>query len=178
MRLGLKQQAMVLALAGLALLLAACSQDSFPMTTLGLSPVGYSPEQPVAFDHKIHATDNEIPCLYCHSYARRSPSAGVPSVAACMGCHEWVESDSPEVEKLKEYSENEEAIPWVRVHSTPDFVRFTHKRHVKAGIECQTCHGPVETMARIERVKSLEMGWCVQCHQQRAVSIDCATCHY
>lgn len=158
--------------------LAGCSQDSFGMKAIGLSPVGYSPEQPIAFDHKIHATDNQIPCLYCHSYARRSPSAGLPSVQACMGCHEWVDTDSPELDKLGEYSANEEAIPWVRVHSTPDFVQFNHKRHVKAGVECQSCHGPVETMARVERVNSLEMGWCVQCHEQRQVSIDCATCHY
>ena len=148
------------------------------MKAAGLSPVGYSPEQPIAFDHKVHATDNEIPCLYCHSYARRSLVAGVPSVRACMGCHEWVDSEHPGVETLKEFAENEEPIPWVRVYSTPDFVRFNHKRHVRAGVECRTCHGPVETMERVERVQSLEMGWCVSCHEQRSVSIDCATCHY
>ena len=167
-----------LLLGAAVLLLAGCSQDSAVMSAAGLSPVGYRPEQPIAFDHKIHAGENEIPCLFCHSTARRSTVAGVPSVQACMGCHDWVQSDHPELEKLTEYSDNAEPIPWVRVHSVPDFVRFTHKRHIKAGVACQSCHGPVEEMERVERVQSLEMGWCVQCHEQRGASIDCATCHY
>ena len=168
----------MLPLLGMLFLLSGCSQDSAIMTTLGLSPVGYSPEQPFAFDHKIHAGDNQIPCLYCHSYARRSTVAGVPSMQTCTGCHDWVQSDHEELEKLAEFSLNEEAIPWVRVHSVPDYVRFNHKRHIKAEVACQTCHGPVETMERIIRVQSLEMGWCVRCHEQRNASIDCATCHY
>ena len=42
---------------------------------------GTSPEQPIEFSHLIHAGENEIPCLYCHVQARRSISAGVPSMS-------------------------------------------------------------------------------------------------
>ncbi|HIM34836.1 MAG TPA: hypothetical protein EYM33_04825 [Pseudomonadales bacterium] len=66
-----------------------------------------------------------------------------------MGCHNEVATESPLIRQLSEYWENKEPIPWIKVHDLPDFVHFTHKRHVQAGIACQTCHGPVETMDKI-----------------------------
>ena len=99
---------------------------------------GTSPEQPIAFSHKVHAGENQIPCMYCHTQARRSISAGVPSVSKCVGCHNEVATDRPQIRSLLNYYENEEPIPWIKVHDLPDFVHFTHKRHVQAGIECQT----------------------------------------
>ena len=142
---------------------------------------GTSPEQPIAFSHKIHAGENEIPCMYCHTQARRSISAGVPSVSKCVGCHNEIATDAPQIRKLISYWQNKEPIPWIKVHDLPDFVHFTHKRHVLAGIECQTCHGPVETMDRIHltSVAPMEMGLCLNCHKQHEVvnGLDCWTCH-
>ncbi len=138
-----------------------------------------SPVQPIAFSHRIHVSQNEIPCMYCHAYADKSPSAGVPSVSKCMGCHKVIATDSPEIQKLYEYWEKQEPIPWIKVHDVPDFVHFTHKRHIKAGLKCQHCHGPIETMDRVTRVSSLKMPWCVDCHTERQVENgrDCWTCH-
>lgn len=154
---------------------------------------GTSPEQPIAFSHKIHAGDNEIECLYCHTQARRSISAGVPSVRKCIGCHNEVATERPQIRKLMNYWDNKEPIPWIKVHDLPDFVHFTHKRHVLAGIECQTCHGPVETMDVISRgsgigktsgivlagAAAIKMGDCLNCHKEHEVEngLDCWTCH-
>jgi hypothetical protein len=141
---------------------------------------GTSPEQPIDFSHKVHAGDFEIPCMYCHTEARRSIVAGVPSVEKCVGCHEVVATDRPQIRRvLDEYWANREPIPWIKVHDLPDFVHFTHKRHVLAGIDCQTCHGPVETMDRITRVAPMQMGWCLDCHKDHEVEhgLDCWTCH-
>ena len=140
---------------------------------------GLTPEQPIAFSHKIHAGDNEIPCQYCHVYARRSISAGVPSVNKCVGCHSNVATDKPQIRKVMNYWDNQEPIPWIKVHDLPDFVYFPHKRHVAAEIECQTCHGPVETMEVVTRLAPLKMGWCLECHRQEEVEhgTDCWTCH-
>ncbi|HKQ83545.1 MAG TPA: cytochrome c3 family protein [Steroidobacteraceae bacterium] len=137
------------------------------------------PKQPIEFSHKIHAGDNAIPCQYCHVQARRSISAGVPSVSRCVGCHAVVAKDRPQIRKLMDYWDNDQPIPWIKVHDLPDFVYFPHKRHVQANIACQTCHGPVETMSRVERVAPLQMGWCLECHKQHGVEngIDCWTCH-
>lgn len=140
---------------------------------------GTSPEQPINFSHKIHAGDNQIPCMYCHIGARRSISAVVPSVNKCMNCHEVVAKDRPQIREVKNYWANKEPIPWIKVHDLPDFVYFPHKRHVSAGVECQTCHGPVQTMERVTRVAPLKMGWCLNCHKDQQVEngLDCWTCH-
>ena len=76
-------------------------------------------------------------------------------------------------------------MAWVKVHNLPDFVYFNHSQHVTAGVECQTCHGRVERMARVEQQAPLTMGWCIDCHRQRrtdltvpAANLDCGKCHY
>jgi len=137
----------------------------------------YRPAQPVAFSHKIHAGDNRIGCLYCHTYARRSPVAGIPSVQLCMGCHRNVAQDSPEVQKLAAYWDQRVSIPWARVYDMPDFVYFSHKRHVLKSIPCQECHGPVQTMSTVENSGELDMARCVNCHRENRASVDCLTCH-
>ena len=144
---------------------------------LGLTGWGHAPEQPIAFSHALHAGEYGLECLYCHSAARVSPAAHVPPVAACIGCHAKP-TDNPEIEKLQTYWKNRESIPWVRVHALPAFTRFNHKRHVRAGVECQACHGEVQRMARVEQVSSLKMGWCVSCHDANQASKDCLVCHY
>lgn len=141
-------------------------------------------EQPIAFSHKIHAGDNKIPCLYCHTYADRSPVSGIPAVETCMGCHKITAVAKPEVQKIHEYWNKKEPIRWKKIYDLPDFVYFSHKRHVKWGVACEACHGEVSKMEVVEKVSSLKMGWCVKCHESRAkdeeqltVLKDCATCH-
>lgn len=140
---------------------------------------GTTPGQPIDFSHRIHAGDYQIPCQYCHTQARRSAIAGVPSVSKCVGCHEVVATDRPQIREVMWYWDNKEPIPWIKVHDLPDFVYFPHKRHVLAGIECQTCHGPVETMDRVTRLAPTKMGLCLDCHKKHAVEhgLDCWTCH-
>ena len=139
----------------------------------------YAPEQPINFSHKIHAGDYEIDCQYCHTQARRSASAGVPSVSKCAGCHQLVVPERPQIRMVLDYWENGEPIPWVKVHDLPDFVHFPHKRHVAAGVECQTCHGPVETMDVVSRQAPDQMGLCLTCHKEHQVEFgtDCLPCH-
>lgn len=167
----LKPAAMLLAVALLGLVGGYLANAAFfPGTT---------PVQPIEFSHRIHAGDFEIPCLYCHTQARKSASAGVPSVSKCMGCHSIVAAERPLIREVARYWENREPIPWIKVHDLPDFVHFPHKRHVLAGVECQTCHGPVETMERVTRMAPTEMGLCLACHKEQQVEhgLDCLTCH-
>jgi hypothetical protein len=134
--------------------------------------------QPIAFSHRHHVTEVGLDCQLCHVYARRSPVAGIPSVETCVGCHAQVLSERPEIQKLLAFWENKEPIPWVRVHDLPDYARFSHKRHIRGGLACAECHGDVAQMEIALQVESLSMGWCVTCHKEREVSIDCLTCHY
>lgn len=146
--------------------------------------VGYKPEQPIPFSHKLHAGQRKIPCEYCHSSARRSFSAGIPSGNTCMGCHKIVATDKAPIKQITEAYDKNEPIQWVKVHDLPDFARFPHKRHVQskeqggAGIQCQECHGKVEEMEVVEQGAPLQMGWCIGCHKERNAPLDCLNCHY
>lgn len=134
--------------------------------------------QPIAFSHQHHAGEYGIDCQFCHVYARRGPVAGIPSVQRCVGCHRTIVNDRPEIQTLLEYWENEEPIPWVRMHDLPDYVRFTHKAHVRAGVDCASCHGDVQQMDIAQQVEPLTMGWCLDCHKARQATRDCLACHY
>ena len=134
--------------------------------------------QPIAFSHAHHVTEIGLDCQMCHVYARRGPVAGIPPVETCVGCHKQVLSDQPEIQKVLEFWENKQPIPWVRVHDLPDYTRFSHKRHVLVGIDCAECHGNVGLMEAAVQVESLTMGWCVTCHKEREAPLDCLTCHY
>jgi hypothetical protein len=151
------------------LLLALVAVVLISVTAVGLLSKVFAPlppEQPIAFSHRVHAGEKKIDCLYCHTAARRSTTAGLPSVERCMGCHSLIATRRPEIRKLADFWEKREPVPWVRVHRLPDFVYFSHKRHVAAGVRCQECHGPVETMDVVYQYASLEMGWCLSCHKQ------------
>lgn len=135
------------------------------------------PVQPVDFSHKVHTSVHQIPCLYCHTNARRSPVAGIPSVQLCMGCHKITATNRPEIQKLKGYWDRQESIPWVKIFGQPDFVAFSHVAHVRAHINCEKCHGSIQTMDRVYRAVDLTMNRCLDCHRNRQASIDCVTCH-
>ena len=158
------------------------------LSTVGVQQ-GYKPEQPIAFSHKIHAGENGVDCNYCHSGARHSKSAGVPSANVCMNCHTYInsgtETGTTEIAKIydaigfdvetRTYIENYEQKPiqWVRIHNLPDLAYYNHSQHVNvAGLECQTCHGPVEEMEVLYQHASLTMGWCIDCHRETEVAME------
>lgn len=128
---------------------------------------GYPVTQPVEFDHRHHVRDDGIPCLYCHSAAETSPSAGIPSTDLCMGCHAQIWNQSPLLEPVRQSYFSGVPIPWNRVHRLPDFTYFHHGIHVQSGIECTACHGRVDLMARVYRVVPMHMSWCLDCHRER-----------
>jgi hypothetical protein len=141
---------------------------------IGRSP-DYSPDQPIKFSHEVHAGQNGTDCIYCHSYAPYSKSAGIPPENVCMNCHLLVRngtrSGAFEISKVLNAYENKEPIEWNRIHNLPDHVFFSHAQHVSAGkIGCVECHGQVEKMARIRQVSDLSMGWCINCHRTRKVN--------
>ena len=140
---------------------------------------GYSPEQPLPFDHSIHAGQNKIACQYCHNEVERSPHSTIPALSTCMNCHLLVKTDSPYIQKLAETYNNGDTIKWMKVHLLPDFVKFNHSAHIKKGFACQTCHRPVETMKQVSQDSDVSMGWCVNCHREPGnnAPLNCSTCH-
>jgi hypothetical protein len=135
------------------------------------------PVQPIAFAHSIHAGRLGLDCLFCHEFADRSPRAGVPAVEKCLSCHRTIATDREQIRVLQGYSDRGEPIAWNRVHNLPAHVYFSHKRHIKTGIDCEACHGGVSKMTLMRQIRPLTMGWCVTCHRANGASTDCATCH-
>ena len=155
---------------------------------------GYQPDQPIPFSHKLHAGEYKIDCRYCHTGVEVSRHSSLPSLNVCINCHQTVKTDSPWIQKITESYYENKPIAWQKVHLLPDFVKFSHFHHIKAGKDCTVCHGSVENMEVISQQKDLSMGWCVNCHRQspeerkvlkelkeerhQQAPVNCSTCHY
>jgi hypothetical protein len=137
-------------------------------------------DQPFPFPHNVHAA-NKVGCTeYCHESAVEGPRAGLPSVKICMGCHTSIATDRPLIKQIAGYEQKGLDIAWQRVYGYPaqSHVRFNHAPHIRAKVDCSTCHGNVAEQTVAERVVDLDMGFCVNCHTERKASNDCLTCHY
>ena len=190
-----KNQFLVLVSAILFLLVSAYFAYGYLMQ-IGIDQ-GYEPVQPIHYSHRIHAGDNGIDCKYCHSSARVSKHAGIPSLNVCMNCHknisEVAETTATEEhskafydqqiaklydavgwdKSLQKYTGKTKPVKWVRIHNLPDHVYFNHSQHVSvAGVECQTCHGPVEEYEFQKQFAPLTMGWCINCHRETNVKVE------
>lgn len=141
---------------------------------------GYAPEQPIPYSHELHVGKLGMQCQYCHNQVERSKHSNIPTLQTCMNCHIQVKTDSPHIQKMREAYDAGNSIEWVRVHMLPDHVQFNHSAHVTKGVNCQTCHGPVETMEKVYQSADLSMGWCINCHRQEEnkAPLNCTTCHH
>ena len=129
------------------------------------SDVGYRPQQPVPYSHKLHAGDLGIDCRYCHSNVEISAAAGVPPTQTCMNCHKLILPESEKLLPVRESWSKRIPIHWVRVHDLPDFVYFNHSAHLNAGVGCASCHGNVAQMEVVTQKEPLSMSWCLDCHR-------------
>src|SRR5262245_43628703 len=141
-----------------------------------------APRQPIEFDYWQHVTKKdgpELECTFCHEGVDKSSHATIPNITTCMGCHETERADSIEVQKLAAFAERKEQPPWKRVYWIEPSANafYTHKPHIRAGLECVTCHGDIGQMHRVRREVDQSMAWCMDCHRARNVSIDCYVCH-
>ena len=127
--------------------------------------VGYAPVQPVPYSHALHVGQLGLDCRYCHSNIEQSGYANVPTSQTCMNCHSQVKKDSPLLAVVRKSYETGEAVPWVQIHKTPDFVYFNHAVHVNRGVSCVECHGKVNEMEVVTHMQPLSMAFCLVCHR-------------
>ena len=173
----------LVAIIGLILVIWVAKQGWDGLMGIGVYQ-GYAPEQPIKFSHKLHAGDNKIACVYCHSGVEKSKHANIPSANVCMNCHMYIQGATAygkeEIGKIysaldynpetSKYGKNQKPIKWIRVHSLPDHAYFNHSQHVAVGkIECAECHGPIDSMEVVQQYSPLTMGWCIDCHRKTEV---------
>ena len=159
--------ALAVALLSLALLLAAGHASAADIVP-----------QPIAYSHKIHVTGYKMNCRFCHSSTNKSQFANLPSVEKCMMCHRSIATDHPEVKKVAQYWKEKKPIPWNKVIDVPNHVYFPHKKMVNAGIPCLTCHPGMDQAGTAVQNLEFGMGFCMDCHRKKKVTIDCWKCHY
>ena len=137
------------------------------------------PQQPFDFSHKIHLSKGVL-CTDCHTGVEQGPVAGLPSINTCMICHSQIATDKPLIKQLTEMQAKGIDLAWQRVYDyVPQaHVRFDHAPHLRAKVECSTCHGNLAEQTVATRVVNLDMNACVSCHRTRQASNDCLTCHY
>ncbi len=122
--------------------------------------------QPIPFSHKHHAFELGIDCRYCHTGVETSAVAGVPPTETCMSCHSQIWTNSPLLQPLRDSYEKGVPLQWSKVNKVPEFVYFNHSIHIKRGIDCNTCHGPVQEMNMTWKGKAFFMSWCLECHRE------------
>lgn len=127
--------------------------------------VNVAAQQPVPFSHKHHVTELGIDCRYCHSSVEKSAYAGIPPTHTCMTCHSQIWTSADMLEPVRASYRTNQSLAWARVNSVPDFVYFDHSIHVKKGVGCTTCHGPIGEMPLTWRAETLYMRWCLECHR-------------
>lgn len=127
--------------------------------------VGYKPDQPVEYSHKLHAGDLGLDCRYCHVGVERSAVASIPPTQICMNCHNLIKTDSEKLLPVRQSWDTGIPIEWVRVHKVPDFAYFNHSVHLRADIGCASCHGNVAEMDVVRQMEPLSMSWCLDCHR-------------
>jgi hypothetical protein len=145
-------------------------------TTPSTVNIGYSPEQPVLFSHKLHAGTLKMDCRYCHNTVDKAAHAAVPPTKTCLNCHSAANPDgtvstsaihvkSEKLLSLHQSQASGDPIEWVRVHNLPDFVYFNHAAHVNRGVGCVSCHGRIDKMEQVYQAEELSMSWCLDCHR-------------
>jgi len=165
----------------LPLLLLISTLYAVAVIATGASPdttdVGYQPEQPVPFSHRLHAGELKLDCRYCHSTVDSAAHAAIPPTQTCNNCHNPASADGsvatvsvhPRSDRLSKVFESQATgrpIEWQRVHDLPDYACFNHSAHVTRGVSCVACHGRVDQMDVVRQVEPLSMKWCLDCHRQ------------
>lgn len=149
--------------------------------------VGYKPEQPVPYNHQLHAGQLKIDCRYCHNTVEVAAHAAVPPTATCGNCHGGnrvvpgrtlavVHPQSRLLEPVRtslvaDSTSPESSIDWMRVHNLPGFVYFNHSAHINKGVSCVSCHGRVDQMIEVAQVKTLSMKFCLDCHRNPEMNL-------
>jgi c(7)-type cytochrome triheme protein len=167
--------------AAFALLAVGAVQAQQPAPATSAVPANLSPhpapEQPLPYSHKTHV-GMALRCQLCHTNPVPGKQMTFPTSSTCMNCHTTMVSDRPAIKKLAEYAHSKQPIPWVRVYKLLPGVTWTHRKHVEAGVQCDSCHGAVGDLeAMSETTAVTAMASCISCHQAWSVSAACTVCH-
>jgi hypothetical protein len=135
------------------------------------------PVQPIPYSHKTHLALG-LDCKTCHTNPDPGRLMTFPATSTCMSCHAAVAKSKPAIQKLTAFAKSQQEVPWVRVYTVLPGVNWTHRKHLDAGMKCETCHGQVAQMEAMSEAMSVTtMGVCISCHKANNAPTVCQTCH-
>ena len=122
-------------------------------------------------------------CMNCHKVVNEY--TGGPDKYEMKDENGDVINGTAEIQKLYEYAgftpgpgaqwdpAKAKSPEWVKIHNLPDHVYFNHAQHTRVGnVQCQTCHGNIQTMDKVSQQAELSMGWCINCHRETKVNFN------
>jgi len=163
---------------GLKLIAQQSAGNSDPKKEVPDNPAVHTPPaQPIPYSHQKHLALG-LECATCHTNPEPGNMMTFPDTGKCMSCHEVVAAKKASIQKLASYAKSGQPIPWVRVYAVTTGVNWTHRKHLDAGMKCETCHGQVAEMAEMSQTTSVtSMGVCIICHKLNNAPTVCQTCH-
>ncbi|MCB9591258.1 MAG: cytochrome c family protein [Sandaracinaceae bacterium] len=167
---------------------AAVRRPSLPPDPRGPSPLIYPPQRiALRMDHSLPA-HQELRCVRCHRGAgvsERASDSLIPRESSCAPCHdEQLDRDQPTSARCGtcHVGFRDGEPPPVSDFPTAR-LRFSHRRHVDAGMRCRSCHEGVERAEVADRRHLPRMRSCFECHGPAGFAAEatapsaCPTCH-
>jgi len=138
----------------------------------------------VPFSHKPHVVGEEIKCDICHKTAAKEAAAGMPAFKSCNKCHESIDAKKAPERGIKNFLVGDKP-EWSHITEfktyASDSIKFSHKTHVDAKVQCTTCHKGVENATSITSKLRVTMKECIDCHTTTHVGDNvrnnCVICH-
>ncbi len=150
-------------------------QVTLPLLIWGIALGGETHQ----FSHYQHVKTEGLECTDCHIKTMVSTTLAEARVGltlqACVKCHD----DDSDFQTPKPIVLADPSFRLVR-SDDPD-LKFNHRAHVLAKVQCAACHGTIldssDTGHALQPAKNLlTMESCMQCHVQKA-QVACLTCH-
>jgi hypothetical protein len=145
-------------------------------TALGCALFTGRSDERLAFSHAVHVQEQGLECINCHEDASVSDTPGMPAPETCETCHVQLDEAKPEERRVAALFEDD-VFRAVHASALADELVFSHLRHTEALEDCSACHRGIESNARIEEDKAFAMDDCTDCHAEKKVANECATCH-
>lgn len=137
-----------------------------------------APMQPLPYSHQLHVGELGLDCATCHANADPGNLMTFPATQTCMDCHTDIAIEKEPIQRLTQYHEAQEQIPWERVYQVLPGVNWSHRTHLDAGVDCTSCHGAVAEMPQMQQATAVtSMASCMSCHEAQGAPNTCVTCH-
>lgn len=133
-------------------------------------------DKALAFSHQVHVEGEKLRCTSCHESYAVSDDPGMPSADSCQACHDEIDADAPPEKQVSTLFDGD-TFKAAHASKLSSEVIFSHKLHARDDSTCGACHTGIQANEVIDEDVGVRMSACMDCHAERGVANQCATCH-